>query len=233
MSWFKALFYCFTFVAVFALSSYFAMRILIREEGTITCPDIVGKELSDAKRLAEGKDLSVVVSRYEKRKDIPYNYIISQRPEPNMAVRKGRILSVVVSEGPLLVNIPLVTNHTLTYAEATLMERFIPLKRVINVPSGSVGTIVAQSPKSGQNIVDEEGMTLFLGSKQKRFFFMPDLIGKPVTEIIGELETKQIKYNVTYVDRPGRPAKTILETSIPPKTLFGEDDTLEIKAVGG
>ena len=193
----------------------------------------MGKELSDAKRLAEGKDLSVVVSRYEKRKDVPYNYIISQRPEPNMPVRKGRTLTVVVSEGPLLVNIPLVTNHTLTYAEETLKERSIPVKQVINVPDGSVGTIVAQSPQSGKNIVDEEGMTLFLGNRQKKFFLMPDLIGKSVTEIISELETKQIKYNVTYVDRPGRPLKTILETSIPSKTLFGEDDTLEIKAVGG
>ena len=233
MSWVKILFYCCISVVVFAVSSYFAMSILLREQGTITCPDIVGKELSDAKRLAQGKDLFVVISKYEKRKDVPYNYIISQRPEPNMPVRKGRTLSVTVSEGPLLVNIPLVTNHNLTYAEETLKERFIAVKQVINVPNESVGTIVAQSPRSGQNIVDEEGITLILGSKQKRFFLMPDLIGKSVMEIVSELETKQIKYNVTYVDRPGRPLKTILETSIPSRTLFGEDDTLEIKAVGG
>jgi hypothetical protein len=233
MNWFKALYYCFTFVVIFALSSYLAMRVLIREEGTITCPDIVGKELSDARRLAEVKDLSVVVSRYEKRKDIAYNYIISQRPEPNMAVRKGRILSVVVSEGPLLVNIPLLTNHTLTYAETVLRERYIRVKQVVTVPSGTAGTIVAQSPNTGRNIVGEEGMTLFLAGRQKRFFLMPDLIGKPITDIMSELETKQIKYNVTYVDRPGRSAKTILETSVPSRTLFGGDDTLEIRAVGG
>jgi beta-lactam-binding protein with PASTA domain len=233
MSWLKVLFYCCIFVVVFAVSSYYAMRILLREQGTITCPDIVGKELSDARRLAQGKDLFVVISKYEKRKDVPYNYIISQRPEPNMPVRKGRTLSVIVSEGPLLVDIPLVTDHTLTYAEETLKERSIPVKQVINVPNGNVGTVVAQVPKSGQNIVDEEGVTLFLGSKQRRFFLMPDLIGKSVVEIVSELEAKQIKYNVTYVDKPGRPLKTILETSIPSRTLFGEDETLEIKAVGG
>jgi eukaryotic-like serine/threonine-protein kinase len=233
MSWLKVLFYCCIFVVVFAVSSYYAMRILLREQGTITCPDIVGKELSDARRLAQGKDLFVVISKYEKRKDVPYNYIISQRPEPNMPVRKGRTLSVIVSEGPLLVDIPLVTDHTLTYAEETLKERSIPVKQVINVPNGNVGTVVAQAPKSGQNIVDEEGVTLFLGSKQRRFFLMPDLIGKSVVEIVSELEAKQIRYNVTYVDKPGRPLKTILETSIPSRTLFGEDETLEIKAVGG
>jgi len=233
MSWLKILFYCCIFVVVFAVSGYYAMRILLREQGTITCPDIVGKELSDARRLAQGKDLFVVISKYEKRKDVPYNYIISQRPEPNMPVRKGRTLSVIVSEGPLLVNIPVVTDHTLTYAEETLKERFIPVKQVINVPNDSVGTIVAQAPKSGQNIVDEEGVTLFLGSKQRKFFLMPNLVGKSVVEIVSELETKQIKYNVTYVDKPGRPLKTILETSIPSRTLFGEDETLEIIAVGG
>jgi len=233
MSWLKTLLYCCLFVAVFAVSSWVAMRVLIREQGTITCPDIVGKELSDAKRIAEAKDMSVIVSRYEKRKDIPYNYVISQRPEPSMPVRKGRTLSVVVSEGPLLVNVPLLTNHTLTYAEETLKERYLPIKQVINVPGGNVGTIVAQSPRSGRNIVDDEGMTLMLASRQKRFYIMPDLAGKPLNEIVNELEKKQIKYFVTYVDRPGRPQKTIVQTSIPSKMLFGEDDTLEIIAVGG
>ncbi len=229
----KALLYCCTFVIVFAVSSYFAMRVLIREEGTITCPDVVGKELSEAKRLAEAADLSVIVSRYEKRKDVAYNYIISQRPEPSIPVRKGRVLSVVVSEGPPLVNVPLVTNHNLTYAEQALREQYIPTKQVINVPSENVGTIVAQSPNSGQNIVDGDGVTLILGSRQKKFFVMPDLVGRSVTEVTDELEAKRIKYNVTYVDRPGRPPKTIVQTSIPPRMLFGEDDTIEILAVGG
>lgn len=146
MSWIKALLYCLTFIVIFTLSGYVAMRVLIREQGTITCPDIVGKELSDAKRLIAEKDLSVVVSRYEKRKDIPYNYIVSQRPEPNMPVRKGRTLAVVVSEGPPLVDVPPVTNHTLTYAEETLKERYISVKQVINVPDGSVGTICGAVP---------------------------------------------------------------------------------------
>ncbi len=233
MTWVKLFFYFCVFVAVFALSSYIAMSVLLREQGTITCPELVGKELTDAKRLAQAKDLAVVVSRYEKRKDVPYNYIISQRPEASMPVRKGRTLLVVVSEGPLLVDVPLVTNHTLSYAEETLRSRNLPVKQVISVPSGNVGTILAQFPGSGRNMVDDDGVTLVIGAKQKRFYIMPDLAGKLVPEVVGELETRQIKYNVTYVDRPGRPAKTILETSVPPKMLFGEDDKVEIIAVGG
>ncbi len=233
MIWLKTFVYSCIFIAVFAGSSYVAMRFLIREQGTIQCPDVVGKELSDAKRLANAKDLSLVVSRYDKRKDVPYNYIISQRPEPSMPVRKGRTLMVVVSEGPLLVDIPLVTNHTLAYAETTLKDRNLAVKQVIPVPSDNIGTILAQSPGNGRNIVDDGGVTLIIGSRQKRFYVMPDLIGKPVAEIAAELEARGIKYNVTYVEKPGRPSKTIVETSVPPKMLFSEDETLEIKAVGG
>jgi beta-lactam-binding protein with PASTA domain len=233
MNWLRALLYFFVFVVVFAVAGYVTMKVLVREEGTLACPDTVGKELSDARRLAEAKGLSVVVSRYEKRKDIPYNYVISQRPEPSMPVRTGRMLSVVVSEGPLLVSIPLLTNHTLTYAETTLKERYILLKKALYVPQGTAGTVVAQSPKSGRNIVDEGGMTLFVTKSRNRYFLMPDLVGKQVTEVISEMETKRIKYNITYVERPGRQAKTILETSILPKTVFDEEDTLEIKATGG
>ena len=233
MSVLKALLYTVVFVAVFALAGYVTMKVLIREEGTIACPDTVGKELSDARRLAESKGLSVVVSRYEKRKDIPYNYVISQRPEPSMPVRKGRILSVVVSEGPLLVSIPLLTNHTLAYAQTTLKERYIPLKKTVPVPHGATGTVVAQYPKSGRNIVDEEGMTLFVVNGPKRYFLMPDVVGKQVTEVVGELERKQIKYNITYVERPGQKAKTILQSSIPPRTPFNDNDTLYLLAAGG
>jgi beta-lactam-binding protein with PASTA domain len=233
MNWLRALLYFFVFVAVFAVAGYVTMKVLIREERTLACPDTVGKELSDARRLAQANGLSVVVSRYEKRKDIPYNYVISQRPEPSMPVRTGRILSVVVSEGPLLVSIPLLTNHTLTYAETTLKERYILLKKALFVPQRAAGTVVAQSPQSGRNIVDEGGMTLFVAKSPKRYFLMPDLVGKQVTEVISEMETKQIKYNITYVERSGRQEKTILETSILPKTVFDEEDTLEIKAVGG
>jgi serine/threonine-protein kinase len=233
MSLLRALLYSFVFVVVFAVAGYVTMKVLVREEGTIACPDTVGKELSDARRLAEAKDLSVIVSRYEKRKDIPYNHVISQRPEPNMPVRKGRILSVVVSEGPLLVSIPLLTNHTLTYAETTLKERYIPLKKTLYVPHGPAGTVVAQSPQSGRNIVDEEGMTLFVASSPKRYFLMPDLVGKKITEVVSEMETKQIKYNITYLAKPGKPEKIVLQTSLPPKTPFKEDDTLYILATGG
>ena len=233
MNWLRAILYCVVFVLVFFISGYVTMKVLIREEGTTACPDTVGKELPEAKRVAEAKGLSVVVSRYEKRKDVPYNYIISQRPEPNMPVRKGRIVTVVVSEGPLLVSVPLLTGHALPYAQTTLKERYIPLKQVLQVPSHNVGLIVAQSPKSGRSIVDEEGMTLFVSARPKKYYIMPDLVGKPAPEVLAELEAKQIKHKITYVERPGRQPRTILETSVPPRVVVGEDDVIDIKAVGG
>lgn len=233
MNWLRAILYCVVFVAVVFISGYVTMKVLIREEGTTPCPDTVGKELPDAKRIAEAKGLNVVVSRYEKRKDVPYNYIISQRPEPGMPVRKGRIVTVVVSEGPLLVNVPQLTGHPLQSAEAAMKERYIPLKQTLQVPSSNVGLIVAQSPRSGRSLVDEEGMTLFVGARPKKYYIMPDLIGKPAPEVLSELDAKQIKYRITYVERPGRQARTILETSAPPRVVIGEDDTIDIKAVGG
>jgi eukaryotic-like serine/threonine-protein kinase len=233
MNWLRAILYCVVFVLVFLISGYGTMKVLIREEGTTPCPDTVGKELPEAKRIADAKGLSVVVSRYEKRKDVPYNYIISQRPEPSMPVRKGRVVTVVVSEGPLLVNVPQLTGHPLQNAEEALKERYIPLKQVLQVPSSNVGLVVAQSPRSGRNIVDEEGMTLFAGTRPKRYYIMPDIVGKPAPEVLSELDAKQIKYKITYVERPGRQARTIVETSVPPRVVIGEDDTIDIKAVGG
>jgi beta-lactam-binding protein with PASTA domain len=89
-------------------------------------------------------------------------------------------------------------------------------------------------PRSGENMVDEEGMTLVVGEKRKRYFLMPVVQGKKYQTVINELDRLGIPFRITNVARPDLPAHVIVDASVPPRTFFNEDDTLEIKVnLGG
>jgi len=233
MKWIKFLLYPAAFVLVFSLAAYVTMRVAIREEGTVVCPDVAGKDLGEAKNLLEQKGLGLVVARYERRKDVQYNRILFQKPDALMAVKIGRTVSVIVSEGPLPVTIPLVIDHSLTYAENVLQERNIPIRKIIYVPHEDQGKVLAQVPRNGENILDEGGMTLVVGAREKDYFLMPPLVGKNYFSVIEELDRKQIAYKMVQKTEVGRPMNTILEASVPPKALFPSDETIELKVNAG
>jgi beta-lactam-binding protein with PASTA domain len=230
----KIILYSIAFVAVFILSVFVSINVFIKEEGTIAVPDVRGRDAVEARRMIEQKGLGFTIARYEKRKDVQYNRVIMQRPEALLPVRKERTVTVVVSEGPLAVSIPMLLDHSLAYAEKVLKERSLQLKATLNVPDGVVDRVVAQLPRSGENIVDEEGMTLVVGEKRKRYFLMPVVQGKKYQTVINELDRLGIPFRITNVARPDLPAHVIVDASVPPRTFFNEDDTLEIKVnLGG
>jgi beta-lactam-binding protein with PASTA domain len=214
--------------AVFFLSTLVTITMLIKDTDSVNCPETVGKDIQEARRIAEGNGLSVVVVRYEKRKDIPFNEVISQRPEANMSVRRGRTVSVVVSEGPLPVTVPDVVNHPLEMAQAILQEKSIKIKNVVYVPSDKEGRVVAQSPRTGPQILDEEGMVLFVGEKAKSFYILSEVAGVNYGRLVREFDTNHLEYRLNFTHRPDQPAKSVLDASVPLRTIFDSNQVIQL-----
>jgi eukaryotic-like serine/threonine-protein kinase len=215
-------------LAVFLSSTLITITILIKDTESVICPDTVGKDLQEARRIAERNGLVAVVVRYDKRKDIPYNEVIAQKPEANMSVRRGRALSVVVSEGPLPVSIPDLLNQPLEMAQTILRERYIKLKNVVYVPNSKEGRVIGQSPRTGSQILDEEGMVLFVGQKAKTYCIPSEVVGANYVGLVEELDRRQVPYRLNFAQRPDLPAKLILDASISSKTVFSSDQVVQI-----
>lgn len=213
---------------VFFASTIITITILIKDTDSVNCPDTVGKDLQEARWIAERNGLVVVVVRYEKRKDIPYNEVISQRPEANMSVRRGRAVSLVVSEGPIPVSIPDLLNQPLEMAQNILEEKTIKLKNVVYVPSPKGGRVVGQSPRMGSQLLDEEGMVLFVGQKARNYYLPSEVLGVNYTALVEELDRRQIEYRLNFTQRPDLPSKAVLDSSISARTIFGSDQLVQI-----
>jgi len=234
MKWLKSVFYLFAAIAVFILSGYFTVSILLKTGGTVICPDVRGKNVDDAKQLVQDKGLSLAVVKYERRNDVPYNHITVQKPEANISTRKGRVVLVMVSEGPELIRVPVLTGQSIDNIGEILKGVKATVEKTIYVPSQKVGKVIAQIPKGGEDMLEGKGITLFIGTEQKAFYVMPDVRALDLSELSNEMDRKGIKHKISYEKSEySLLLKPTIESSVPLKTIFNTDNEIEIKAITG
>ena len=228
MKWIKNLLYFLIPVSAFILSTYLTIDIVLKGQETTVCPDVRGKNVEDAKTIARNKGLSLIVLRYERRNDVPYNHITVQRPDANITIRKGRIIYVIVSEGPQLVEVPTLTGQPLEKAAEILGERLITIKKTIYIPHEKAGRVIAQIPRGGDTILEQGGVVLIVGIEQKPYYMLPVIKNTDVDSLLEDMETKKIRYRIDYGGNEQTAVKTNIKTSILPRTIFSKDNELII-----
>jgi eukaryotic-like serine/threonine-protein kinase len=224
----KIILYILTPVFVFILATYITISITLKGQETTICPDVRGKTVEEARELVQSKGLSFSILRYERRNDVQYNHITIQKPEANISTRTGRVVYVIVSEGPELIKAPGLVGKSTDEAQGILDEKKLVVDRIITVPSTKAGKVIAQIPAEGAEILQESKVTLIVGSEQKVYLFMPDTKNIDVTELAEEMETKKIKYKINYVRTDRTVLNSGFDLSVPARTIFSSSDELVI-----
>ncbi|WP_028893734.1 PASTA domain-containing protein [Syntrophorhabdus aromaticivorans] len=224
MIWKRGLLYLLAPVVVFGLATYLTIDILLRTSDTVVCPDIRGKTVEEAREMTKNAGLSLLVMRYENRNDVPYNHITVQKPEANIATRKGRMVYVIVSEGPHLAEVPALAGRSLQEAEGILKEKKLKPGRVVEIPNTAAGKVIAQMPMGGEKSLEGHEVVIFVGSNKNTYYLMPDVQKIGLTELQDEMDAKGIKYRIEYTQgyRPARP--NISGMSVPVRSLFKADN---------
>jgi beta-lactam-binding protein with PASTA domain len=215
-------------ILVFILATYFTISITLKGQKTTICPDVRGKTVEEAKELVQSKGLSFSILRYERRNDVPYNHITIQKPDANINTRLGRIVYVIVSEGPELIRAPGFVGKTLDEAKVVMEEKRLVLDRIITVPSVKTGKVIAQIPTEGTEILQDSKVTFIVGGEHTLYFFIRDIKNIDVTELAEEMEAKKIKYKINYVRNDRTSRDSGFDLSVPAKTIFNSSDELVI-----
>jgi beta-lactam-binding protein with PASTA domain len=222
------LLYILTPILVFIIATYLTVSIVLKGQKTTICPDIRGKTVQEARGLVESKGLSFSILRYERRNDVPYNHITIQKPDANINTRLGRTVYVIVSEGPELIKTPGFVGKTLDEAKGVMEEKRLVLDRIITVPSGRVGKVIAQIPAEGTEIIQESKVTFIVGGEQTLYFFIRDTKNTDITDLAEEMEAKKIRYKINYVRNDRTSRDSGFDLSVPVKTVFNGSDELVI-----
>jgi eukaryotic-like serine/threonine-protein kinase len=175
------LFYAALLAAVFAVAGWEAFQRFLVGRSVLT-PDLTGKSVEEARKLANDIGLSIIVDRERDRFDakVPARHVLLQKPSAGTFVKPGQALRVALSKGPEDIRVPDLAGMsaraaTLALARASLGIGDIATAR-LPLP---VAGIVAQSPDPDQAAVKGEPVSMLVNrGSPETVFVMPDLIGR-------------------------------------------------------
>ncbi|WP_406838024.1 Stk1 family PASTA domain-containing Ser/Thr kinase [Streptomyces sp. AHU1] len=140
-------------------------------------PNFVSQTLSDARKMAENRELKLDPTRKPCDKE-PKGNICSQEPPVGSKVKKGDTISVVVSTGAPKVSVPSVKGKTLDEAKRILEDKYgLNVKTKFEESSEEPNTVLDQDPSLGEEV--EKGSTITLTvAREKKQSTVPDVTGK-------------------------------------------------------
>ncbi|HTX02447.1 MAG TPA: Stk1 family PASTA domain-containing Ser/Thr kinase [Candidatus Acidoferrales bacterium] len=115
----------------------------------ITLPSFVGRSVGDAQTFLTREKLTANVQRVA-LDGVPTDQVASQDPAPGSAVTAGATVTLTVSAGPPLVNVPNVGGQTISDASAALATAGFTAKITYSIQAGGDGTVVQQDPAPSQ-----------------------------------------------------------------------------------
>ncbi len=162
----------------------------------VQVPDVINMKLADAMIEMENAGLKVEepVSE-ESSKDVEAGRVIKQSKQ-DIAVRVGSSITLTVSTGPDLPEMPKVIDTKLKDAIAALGKLGVNPDNIIpdeQFDESEVGTVLGQKPEEGEKFNPDTDKITLTVSKGQETFPMPNLVGKTEEQAKAELEKKNLK----------------------------------------
>lgn len=191
------------------------MPVLVHSGKEHLLPDITNVSLKEAEEILQKRDLSLKILAEEYNPSKPPGIILSQSPNPQTKVKKGRIVKVVVSKGEKIVQVPNLKGVSLRQAELMLGEEGLEVGEINWIPSDSFpeNVVVSSSPSLGLSVPLGMSVNLevSLGASPDTVM-MPNLAGKSLEEAKNILKELSLEIGETrYEVKNELPLGTILE----------------------
>ena len=132
--------------------------------GQVRMPDVVGVEEATARATLDQLGLQMVVEGEEPHPTWPAFAIIRQSITPGAAIEAGSPISVVLSQGPSLIEVPDITGLTFTEAEQQLTALGMVVQKYEDWSVEPPGLVVGQDPPANSLIASRTLMTLFVSN---------------------------------------------------------------------
>jgi serine/threonine-protein kinase len=115
----------------------------------ITLPSFVGRSLNDAQTFISRQKLAANVQRVA-LDGVPTDQVASQDPAAGSEVNAGSTVTLTVSTGPSLINVPNVGGQTISDATSALSSAGFTAKITYSIQAGGDGTVQQQDPAPSQ-----------------------------------------------------------------------------------
>jgi len=150
---------------------------------TVEVPALSNMTLVEANEAISKAGLYLKVEGEDYDPSVQTGRVVRQDEPAGSKVKEKRVIKVVISKGPRVFSVPLLTSETVSDAEAALIQKGLRIGKVINVHSDSVekGRIVAQSPEPDQKLTGPITVLVSLGPHELTYY-CPDFQNKSLDE---------------------------------------------------
>ncbi len=141
------------------------MNVITRHGKEVRVPEITGLQFDVARKKCKQLNLYIEETDRQYNDEFKKNTIITQKPEAGANSKIGRVIEVIVSEGPELVSVPSLVNMTRKEARLTLNNMGLAENKKIQTRySEDVdnGRIIFTQPSSESMVPKGTEVTLFI-----------------------------------------------------------------------
>lgn len=163
----------------------------------VSIADVVGETEADAREILQGQGIKNIQVVRNAHPTVMQGLIISQDPEPNTKIKVTRTVTLSVSQGPELREVPDVVGLTLNDARIKINKNELNVIDPVQERTSNdypADVVLDQDPKPGTKISYGSGVMLFVSkgpepvSRQ-----VPGLIGLTVESAMAELDKLKLK----------------------------------------
>jgi len=193
-AWFWVFLIVFGLVIAGAVGSWYYLNV-----PEVKMPDVIGETQEDAEgmlRLQGIKQNHIQVNK-SAHPSVPQGLVISQDPEPETKIKVTRTVTLSVSLGPELRDVPNVISLPVTDAKIKINKNELNVIEPYQERHSDVhplGIVMDQDPKPGDRLSKFDGVMLFVSSGPEPVVRqVPDLSGMTVDKAAAELEKLKLK----------------------------------------
>jgi serine/threonine protein kinase/beta-lactam-binding protein with PASTA domain len=167
---------------------------------------VAGQTVDVATRALENDGLVVGDQETRASADVEEGEVIETDPPAGQMVDKGTEVTLVVSSGPELIEVPNLAGYTYDRAKETLEGLGFTVKKEIQDSDEPRDQVINTDPFSGSKVEAGSPVTLIVSRGQAT---VPDLVGKTREEAQDALDRLELKYEVTEDPNATEPAGTV------------------------
>jgi len=194
----------------------------------IGVPEFVSLTLSDAQQSAQRRGLKLDVSERVQSDAIPPDVVVSQNPPSGSHVDPGSTISVVVSDGAAMLDVPDVGGRTVSEALAELQSAGLSSKiNYVVDRSAPVGTVLQQDPAPSGQARKNSPVTLTVAVPGN----VPNVVGMQLDQARTALQNAGYAVGMLYYGANGEPGK-VVRSEPDPNTALRPGEAVALHIAG-
>ena len=144
----------------------------------VNVPNVVGKQVADAKKIIGGEKLRVTVKKVFNADKKP-GEVLFQEPEAGRRVKEDRNIVITVSDGGEMIEMPDVIGLSRRDAQTKLQKVGLKIGNVYEkTHQGAVGNVLEQEPKPKSQILKGAKVDLTISKAEIKMVVVPKVIGQ-------------------------------------------------------